>query len=104
MLFEVIEAKSPRFLKKQLNRPEILSAVKPGMRIAVTAGSRGIDNIVLILRETVFFLQKMGALPFIIPAMGSHGRATAEGQTAILKNLGITEESMSCPICAPMEV
>ena len=91
-------------LKKQLNRPEILSAVKPGMRIAVTAGSRGIDNIVLILRETVSFLQERGALPFIIPAMGSHGGATAEGQTAILESLGITEESVGCPICATMEV
>ena len=91
-------------LRRELERPAIRETVKPGMRIAVTAGSRGIDNIVLILRETVRFLQELGAEPFIIPAMGSHGGATAEGQVAILQSLGITEESVGCPIRATMEV
>ncbi len=91
-------------LRRELERPAIRETVKPGMRIAVTAGSRGIDNIVLILRETVRFLQELGAEPFIIPAMGSHGGATAEGQVAILQSLGITEESVGCPIHATMEV
>ncbi|MBR6028972.1 MAG: DUF2088 domain-containing protein [Clostridia bacterium] len=91
-------------LREELNRPGIRERVKPGMSIAVTAGSRGIDNIVLILRETVRFLQEAGANPFIIPAMGSHGGATAEGQVAILESLGITIESVGCPIRATMEV
>ena len=91
-------------LRQELARPEIAERVKSGMSVAVTAGSRGIDNIVLILRETVTFLRERGAKPFIIPAMGSHGGATAEGQVAILESLGITEESVGCPIRATMEV
>ena len=91
-------------LRKELQRDAIQNTVRPGMRIAVTAGSRGIDNIVLILRETVRFLKENGAEPFIIPAMGSHGGATAEGQVAILESLGITEENTGCPIRATMEV
>ena len=104
-VFDTERVKDPAAaLKCELGRPEIRETVKRGMRIAVTAGSRGIDNIVLILRETVAFLKEMGAEPFIIPAMGSHGGATAEGQVAILHSLGITEESVGCPIRATMEV
>lgn len=91
-------------LHEQLNRPEIKATIRPGMSIAVTAGSRGIDNMPLILRETVVFLKTCGAEPFIIPAMGSHGGAVAEGQVALLKSLGVTEESIGCPIRATMEV
>ncbi len=91
-------------LRAELDRKEIRDRVKPGMKVALTAGSRGIDNIVLILRQTADFLRSLGAEPFIIPAMGSHGGATAEGQRAILQSLGITEESIGCPIRATMEV
>ena len=104
-IFDTEQIKDPAAeLRRELDRREIRETVKPGMRVAVTAGSRGIDNIVLILRETAAFLKEMGAEPFIIPAMGSHGGATAEGQVAILQSLGITEESVGCPICATMEV
>lgn len=72
--------------------------------IAVTAGSRGITNIVQILRETVSTLKDLGFSPFLIPAMGSHGRATAEGQVEVLKHLGITEESVGAEIRSSMEV
>ncbi len=91
-------------LRESLNRPELASLIKPGMSIAVTAGSRGIDNIALITRETIKFIKEQGGEPFIIPAMGSHGGAVAEGQVAILKSLRITEETMGCPIRASMEV
>ncbi len=91
-------------LQESLNRPEITNQVKPGMSIAVTAGSRGIDNIALITRETIKFIKEQGGEPFIIPAMGSHGGAVAEGQVSILKSLGMTEETMGCPIRATMEV
>ena len=90
-------------LRRELERPAIRETVKPGMPIAVTAGSRGIDNIVLILRETVRFLQELGAEPFIIPAMGSHGGATAEGQRQLLAGYGITEDAMGCEIRSSME-
>lgn len=91
-------------LRASLNRSEIKDAVKPGMSVAVTAGSRGIDNIAHITRETVRFIRENGGVPFIVPAMGSHGGAVAEGQLAILKSFGVTEETMNCPIYASMEV
>jgi len=91
-------------LRDSLNRPELANLIKPGMSIAVTAGSRGIDNIAIITRETIRFIKEKGGEPFIVPAMGSHGGAVAEGQVAILKSLGMTEESMGCPIRATMEV
>lgn len=76
----------------------------PGMSIAITAGSRGIANIHLILRALVKQLQVWGAQPFLIPAMGSHGGATAEGQTAVLESLGVTEAFCGAPIRSSMEV
>ncbi len=91
-------------LRDALNRPDLEDVIKPGMSIAVTAGSRGIDNIALITRETIRFIKEKGGKPFIVPSMGSHGGAVAEGQVAILKSLGVTEESMGCPIRATMEV
>ncbi len=91
-------------LRASFQRPELQDTVKPGMAVAVTAGSRGIDNIALIIRETVQFIREKGGFPFIVPAMGSHGGAVAEGQRALLKNFGITEAAMDCPICSSMEV
>jgi hypothetical protein len=71
--------------------------VKPGMSIAVTAGSRGITNIALILRTVVNALRNMGARPFIVSAMGSHGGGTTAGQERVLHHLGITEASVGVP-------
>ena len=77
--------------------------IRPGMRIAVTAGSRGIRNVDEITRSVVSFVRSRGAFPFIVPAMGSHGGATAEGQRELLAGYGITEERMGCPILSSME-
>lgn len=94
----------PRAVKNELERPEILGRIKRGDRVAVTAGSRGIANIVLILREVVNNLKAIGAKPFVIPAMGSHGGATSAGQVEVLHSLGISEESVGAPIRAGMDV
>ena len=74
------------------------------MSIAVTAGSRGIRNVDIITKAVVDFVKQKGASPFIVPAMGSHGGATAEGQVEILESFGITEKTMGCPIRSSMEV
>lgn len=79
-------------------------AIAPGMRVAVTAGSRGIRDIVPVTRAAVEWLRAAGAEPFVVPAMGSHGGATAAGQVKMLATLGITEESAGCPIRSTMEV
>ena len=91
-------------VREEMQRPEILSRIKSGDKIAVTAGSRGIANNALILREVVANIKAIGAEPFIIPTMGSHGGATAEGQVEVLHSLGISEESVGAPIHATMEV
>lgn len=88
----------------QLVQERIADQIKPGMSIAVTAGSRQIANIVIILKTIVDFVKDKGAYPFIVAAMGSHGGATGEGQRTILANFGITEESMGCPIKSDMDV
>lgn len=75
-----------------------------GKRIAITAGSRGIKGFVPVIKSLVAQLREWGAEPFIVPAMGSHGGATAEGQLAVLKNLGITEQTVDAPIRSSMEV
>ncbi|MBP1739981.1 MAG: hypothetical protein H6Q48_2274 [Deltaproteobacteria bacterium] len=72
-------------------------SVRPGMSVAVTAGSRGITGIPLILRTVVKALRDLGADPFIVSAMGSHGGGTTEGQERVLHHLGITEESVGAP-------
>ena len=90
-------------VREQLRREEIASAVRPGMSVAVTAGSRGIASIDEILRAVIDGLKEMGAEPFIVPAMGSHGGATAEGQVEILASLGVTEEACGAPIRSSME-
>ena len=94
----------PAEVKKELSKPEISGQIKPGMRIAITAGSRGVANIALITEAIVSFCKEKSAVPFIIPAMGSHGGATAEGQLELLKGYGITEKTMGCPIYSSMEV
>jgi len=91
-------------LQEQCGRDEIKSRIEPGMEVAVTAGSRGISNIVPILRSLIGVLKDAGASPFVVPAMGSHGGATAEGQVEILESLGVTEESVGAPIRSSMEV
>lgn len=91
-------------LRYELNKPEIRSAVKPGERIALTVGSRGIANIREMVKTLADELKAWGAEPFIVPSMGSHGGATAEGQLAVLREYGITEETIGVPILSSMEV
>jgi hypothetical protein len=78
--------------------------VKPGQTVAITAGSRGIANVARITRAVVDELKALQLKPFIVPTMGSHGGATAEGQRTVLEHYGITEAAMGCPIRSSMEV
>ena len=82
----------------------ILPEVPPAAPIAIAVGSRGITDIRTIVRETVRVLKSKGAAPFIVPAMGSHGGATAEGQRQILAGYGITEDEIGATVRASMEV
>ncbi len=82
--------------------PCVDAAVHPGMKIAVTAGSRGLASLPALLAAIVAELRARGAEPFVVPAMGSHGGATAEGQRALLAHLGVTEDSVGCPIRSSM--
>lgn len=90
-------------VRAEMARLGVADRVRPGMTVAVTAGSRGIANMPLILATVVAELQRMGARPFLVPCMGSHGGATAAGQVEVLRSLGITEETVGCPIRASME-
>jgi len=94
----------PSVIDEVLSHDTFATQIKPGMSIAITAGSRGIANIALITKAIVDFVKKQGASPFIVPAMGSHGGATAQGQTEILRSYHITEKSMGCPIISSMEI
>ena len=88
---------------EQLATLNLQNIVRTGQTVAVTAGSRGIANIALILRETVQYLKDVGASPFIVPAMGSHGGGDVTGQLEVLHGLGITEDSVGAPIRATMD-
>lgn len=81
-----------------------LAQIRPGMNIAIAAGSRGVAQIATLVRTTVAEVKKLGANPFVVPAMGSHGGATGAGQAEVLAHLGITEEYVGCPIVSSMEV
>ena len=89
---------------EQLRQVGLNAAIDPGARIAVSTGSRGIANIDRIVRAVVDFIKEVGGAPFILPAMGSHGGGTPEGQKEVLAGYGITPESMGAPIEATMEV
>jgi hypothetical protein len=80
------------------------SVIKPGQTVAITAGSRGVANIDTIIKTVVEEMKAIGAVPYIVPAMGSHGGGTAEGQTQVLAEYGITEGAMGCPIKSSMDV
>ena len=87
----------------QLQRLNLVERVRPGQSVAITAGSRGIANIAAILRAAVEHLKSLGAEPFLVPTMGSHGGGTAEGQRLVIESYGITEEFCGCPIRSSME-
>jgi hypothetical protein len=91
-------------LRSQMSATRVLSKVSTGMRVGVGVGSRGITGLAEIVRETLTILREAGAVPFIVPAMGSHGGATPEGQEGVLASLGISRESMGVPVESSMEV
>lgn len=86
-----------------LSKLNLGELIKPGDSVAVPVGSRGIANIALIIKSTVDYLKSLGAEPFIVPAMGSHGGGTAEGQAQVIASYGVTEAAMGVEIRSSME-
>src|SRR5438876_583966 len=91
-------------VRRQLAQSGFSGRLKPGARVAIGVGSRGIHNIATIVRSAVQFWRDAGMQPFLFPAMGSHGAATAAGQADVLAHYGITEASVGCPIVSQLEV
>ncbi|MCX8170873.1 MAG: nickel-dependent lactate racemase [Candidatus Bathyarchaeota archaeon] len=91
-------------LRRELNKAGLREKIKPGAKIAIAVGSRGISHIAEIVATVVDEVKRAGGEPFIVPAMGSHGGATPEGQIAVLESLGVTRESVGAPVRATMEV
>lgn len=94
----------PSEVKRQMEASGFAAAVKPGSRIALGVGSRGISNISTIVGAVAAFWKERGFAPFIFPAMGSHGAATAEGQADVLAHYGIHEATMGCPVVSSLDV
>ncbi len=94
----------PATVHAELAKLDLGRTIKPGHTVALTAGSRGIANIPVILKAAADFLKRLGAKPFIVPAMGSHGGGTAEGQRQVIESYGITEAFVGVPIRAAMDV
>jgi len=90
-------------VQSQLTALKLGETIRTGQTVAITAGSRGIANIGKITRAAVDHVKSLGAVPFVVPAMGSHGGGTAEGQAGILAGYGITSEAMGCELRASME-
>lgn len=88
---------------EELGRLRLHQRVEPGQSVAITAGSRGLANNREIIGAIVAFLKELRAAPFIVPAMGSHGGATDQGQQQLIESLGITESEVGCPIRSSME-
>jgi hypothetical protein len=91
-------------LREELSKPGAMETILPGDKVAIAVGSRGVSRIAEITHTVVQEIQRIGAEPFIVPCMGSHGGATPEGQRSVLAHLGIDEERMGAPIRSSMEV
>jgi hypothetical protein len=91
-------------VRKQLAAAPFAGRLKPGSRVAIGVGSRGIHNIATIVRSAVQYWKEAGMRPFLFPAMGSHGAASAAGQADVLAHYGITESAMGCPVISQLEV
>src|SRR3712207_930606 len=94
----------PGEVRNQLEGSAFGADLKPGARIAIGVGSRGIHNIATIVKAIVDYWKAKGAQPFLFPAMGSHGAATARGQAEVLAHYGIDERSMGCPVISQLDV
>ena len=95
---------SPPKSRRQLAASGFAARLKPGSRVAIGVGSRGIHNIATIVRSVVRYWKDQGMQPFLFPAMGSHGAASAEGQADVLAHYGITEAAMGCPLVSQLDV
>ncbi len=90
-------------VQAELAKPEIRASIRPGMRVALGVGSRGIQNLYTIVETTVSSLQELGAQPFIVSAMGSHGGGTEAGQREVLAGYGITQERLGVPVVTTVD-
>ena len=91
-------------VRTQLEASSFARRLKPGSRVAIGVGSRGIHNIATIVRAVVRYWKDQGMHPLLFPAMGSHGAASAAGQADVLAHYGITESAMGCPLVSQLEV
>lgn len=98
------EPNSARAVHREIDRSDLSGRFTPGQTVAVAVGSRGIQGIAGMVAAMVSSLKALGLRPFIIPAMGSHGGATSDGQQQVLKYMGITEASVGAPIKSSMDV
>jgi hypothetical protein len=94
----------PDHIRQELSQSDFASRVPKGARIAIGVGSRGISNLATIVKSVVDFWKEQGAKPFLFPAMGSHGAATAEGQADVLAHYGIHEATMGVPVLSSLDV
>ncbi len=94
----------PAEVNRELARGAFAARLKPGSRVAIGVGSRGIANLAAIVRAVVDYWKSAGMEPFLFPAMGSHGAATAEGQADVLKHYGVDEANMGCPVVSALDV
>jgi hypothetical protein len=90
-------------VEAELAALQLADVIRPGRSVAITAGSRGIHQIGRILGAIASHFKRIGAHPFVVPAMGSHGGATASGQVEVLESLGVTEATVGCPLRSSME-
>lgn len=91
-------------VRNTLNDTNVLARINQGDSVAIAVGSRGLADLPVLVRETVREIKRVGGQPFIVPAMGSHGGATSEGQIDVLHQLGVTEGAVEAPIKSSMEV
>ena len=93
----------PGTISTEIARLGLGAKVRPGQSVAISVGSRGVANLHRIVRSIVAHFRRLGARPFVVPAMGSHGGGTAEGQRRVVESYGVTEEFVGCPLRATME-
>jgi hypothetical protein len=94
----------PATIHQELKNKGFGTNLAPGSKIGIGVGSRGIHNIAIIVKSVVDYWKSLGMNPFLFPAMGSHGAATAEGQASVLDHYGINAETMGCPLISQLEV
>ena len=94
----------PKRIRQELSQADFVNRVPAGGRLAIGVGSRGISNITTIVKSVVEFWKERGVQPFLFPAMGSHGAATAEGQADVLAHYGIHEATIGVPVISSLDV